>query len=397
MADWCGAGCLIGQDDANQALQADINADPSGRLQAATLYPDSSNWLARVHSWHSTQPRNVLQDALGQEPTLSPARDGLLEVQDAGLEGGQEGVMAEGGTHVKPEGAGDGDRQAGEEERSRDAGTLTCKPEASGQASEEAEPGVQGEAGRPSVAIFGEEIAAEEQVSLMDSVPGKSAWPAVGGIDTELVVFDDPVGEAAASSEQRHSDSPQLDESMELSGESATAGSPGHDTAEPSPANQQTPAVQTYIVLCRDNGWLQIFALPEMELVFHCRKVAEGPPLLTHGGSSPPGDAGEEDVGVQIVEACMESFGPSNAAGWQGYPARPSRPSSPARPPMALPPPNPQAFSRLKPKEKLRVTIKYSLWFLSGKPSRKRTCQSRLTELLQTCHTAEDQGDRASQ
>ncbi|KAL0047613.1 hypothetical protein WJX82_007762 [Trebouxia sp. C0006] len=90
-------GCLIGQDAANQALQADINADPTLRLTAATLYRDNSGWLHQVQSAHSAHlsPAQSEPEALAEGPAqMTPGAegyDGVVEVEDAGLEGGQEG------------------------------------------------------------------------------------------------------------------------------------------------------------------------------------------------------------------------------------------------------------------------------------------------------------------
>lgn len=83
-------GCLIGEDAANQALQADINADPTIRLTAATLYHDSSGWLSKALSARAPQPTE--SDPLQAES----AHDRLVEVADGGLEGGQEGGLVAG-------------------------------------------------------------------------------------------------------------------------------------------------------------------------------------------------------------------------------------------------------------------------------------------------------------
>ena len=76
-------GCLIGEDDANQALQADINADPTTHLTAAALYQDTSAWLSKALAARSPHP------AEPDPREAESAHDQLIEVEDGGLEGGQ--------------------------------------------------------------------------------------------------------------------------------------------------------------------------------------------------------------------------------------------------------------------------------------------------------------------
>ena len=87
------AGTLVGED-ANQALQADINADPSTRLEAATLYRDTSGWFARVHSAQAAESAKAAQkpDAEGQGLAGEQPRDRILEVEDGGPGGGCSGA-----------------------------------------------------------------------------------------------------------------------------------------------------------------------------------------------------------------------------------------------------------------------------------------------------------------
>ena len=90
-------GCLIGEDDANQVLQADINADPTTRLTAAALYQDSSAWLSKALAARSPHP------AEPDPREAESAHDQLIEVEDGGLEGGQvpgEQVRASHGPHM---------------------------------------------------------------------------------------------------------------------------------------------------------------------------------------------------------------------------------------------------------------------------------------------------------
>ncbi len=39
------AGCLTGEDAANELLQAEVNAEAAQRLSAATIHTDVSGWL----------------------------------------------------------------------------------------------------------------------------------------------------------------------------------------------------------------------------------------------------------------------------------------------------------------------------------------------------------------
>ena len=87
-------GCLIGEDDANQVLQADINADPTTRLTAAALYQDTSAWLSKALAAHSPHP------AEPDPREAESAHDQLIEVEDGCLEGGQVPGEQVSATHV---------------------------------------------------------------------------------------------------------------------------------------------------------------------------------------------------------------------------------------------------------------------------------------------------------
>ena len=81
---------MIGEDAANQALQADINAAPTTRLTATTIFQDASAWFGKALAARTPQPAE--SDPLQAES----AHDQLVEVEDGGLEGGQEGGLVSG-------------------------------------------------------------------------------------------------------------------------------------------------------------------------------------------------------------------------------------------------------------------------------------------------------------
>ncbi len=291
---------MIGQDAANQALQADINADPTLRLTAATLYRDNSGWLHRVQSAHSahlslaqSEP-GALAEGLAQMTPGAEGYDGVVEVEDAGLEGGQEGVTPGVQPAVKQEKTDDGSQHMQEEQQTQAASS-------SGQASstavknepqvenlkeqEEVGPsgGADAQTSTASVAMFGSEIAKQDQDTQQQPTPDKM-------------------------------NSEPHDASQELPGLTSTDNQTPQEEEETGPANQQVPHIQTYIVLCREQGIMQIFALPEMQLIFSYSNVVEGPLLLTQAGSSPTPLGGEE-AQTHVTEALLESFGPTVVPG----------------------------------------------------------------------------------
>ena len=298
------AGTLVGED-ANQALQADINADPTIRLEAATLYRDTSGWFARVHSSFSAEAAEAANDAqepdaVEQTPAGEQPGDRMLEVEDGGLEGGQEGVAQEPAA-VKQE------KDAGDAQQPPSGSRSASSSESVHVKEEEAE-----EAGReePSVAIFGDEIASDNNMKHEDNSADAQLEQNQAG----------SAAETSAASAQGPQSSPNqkaqdLQQSVPLQhGPEPPESTPlvGQSTADSSAAKQ--PTVQTFTVLCRENGLLQIFALPDMQLLFSYTNPIEGPPLLTQGGSSPH-QLAEEEAKVRVVEARMESFGPRDASG----------------------------------------------------------------------------------
>ena len=298
------AGTLVGED-ANQALQADINADPTTRLEAATLYRDTSGWFARVHSALAAESAKDAQrpDAEGQAPAGEQPRDRILEVEDGGLEGGQEGVAQEPAT-MKQETDGGGAQQP--------SSGLGWASEAEPVHVKEEE--AEESRDRPSVAIFGGEIASGGKIKHEDD----SADPQLRQDQAESATEINP---AAASTPGLQSSPNQMAQDSKKSPPLQDSPEPLQSTALPdsSPsdsttANQPRPAVKTFTVLCRENGLLQIFMLPGMQLLFSYTNPTEGPPLLTQGGSSPH-QLAEEEAKVRMVEARMESFGPRDTSG----------------------------------------------------------------------------------
>ena len=237
--------------------------------------------------------------AEGQAQTTPEAEgyDGVVEVEDAGLEGGQEGVT-QGAAGVQPavkqEKTDDGSQHMQEEQQNQAASSsgqapsiaVKDEPQA-GNLDEQEEVGPSGEAdaqtSNASVAIFGSEIAKQDQ--------GSQQQPTADRMNSE-----------------------PPDASHDLPGLASTDNQTLHEEEEAGPANQQVPHTQTYIVLCREQAIVQIFALPEMQLIFSYSNVVEGPLLLTQGGSSPT-PLGGEAAQTHITEACLESFGPTVVPG----------------------------------------------------------------------------------
>ena len=65
---WPAAGCLTGEDTANELLQAEINADASQRVSAAALYADVSGWLGQAHT--AAAAAGTAQNCILTEGTL---------------------------------------------------------------------------------------------------------------------------------------------------------------------------------------------------------------------------------------------------------------------------------------------------------------------------------------
>ena len=222
--------------------------------------------------------------------------DGVVEVEDAGLEGGQEGVT-QGAAGVQPavkQEKTDDDSQHMQEEQQTQAASSSGQPPSSavkdelqaGNLKEQEEVGPSGEAdaqtSTASEAVFGSEIATDHD---------SQQQPTADRINSE-----------------------PPDASQELPGLAFTDNQTPQEEEEAGPSNQQVPHTQTYIVLCREQSIVQIFALPEMQLVFSYNNVVEGPLLLTQGSSSPT-PLGAEEAQTHITEACLESFGPTVVPG----------------------------------------------------------------------------------
>ena len=260
--------------------------------------------MQSAHSAHlglTQSATGALAEGQAQTTPGAEGYDGVVEVEDAGLEGGQEGVT-QGAAGVQPavkqEKTDDGSQHMQEEQQNQAA---TCSGQAPSVAvkdepqagnlsrTEQEEVGPSREAdaqtSTASVAIFGNKIAKTDQDSQQQ--------PTAGRINTE-----------------------PPDASHELPGLTSTENqmTEKEEEEEAGPADQQVPHVQTYIVLCREQDILQIFALPEMQLIFSYNNVVEGPLLLTQGGSSPTPLGGEE-AQTHVTEACLESFGPTVVPG----------------------------------------------------------------------------------
>lgn len=256
--------------------------------------------MQSAHSAHLSLAQSE-PEALAEGPAqMTPGADGydgVVEVEDAGLEGGQEGVT-QGAAGVQPavkQEKTDDDSQHMQEEQQTQAASSSGQPPSSavkdelqaGNLKEQEEVGPSGEAdaqtSTASEAISGSEIAKTDHDSQQQP-----------------------------TADRMNSEPP--DASQELPGLAFTDNQTPQEEEEAGPSNQQVPHTQTYIVLCREQSIVQIFALPEMQLVFSYSNVVEGPLLLTLGGSSPT-PLGAEEAQTHITEACLESFGPTVVPG----------------------------------------------------------------------------------
>lgn len=255
-----------------------------------------------MHSNLSAESAGEAQglDAEGQGPAGEQPRDRILEVEDAGLEGGQEGVAQD------PPGM----KQERDKEEAHPA-----KAEPVSVKQEEAEGSeLEGSQDRPSIAIFGEEIAAESDVKHEDDpqLREDQAGATISIASASASVQDrDARGQVVPATKESPA---QQDGVQNPISNDVVNHVTEHVTSDSGTANQQPPAVNTFAVLCRENGMLQIFSLPDMQLLFSYSNPIEGPPLLTPGGSSPP-QPEEGGANVRVVEACMESFGARDASG----------------------------------------------------------------------------------
>ena len=113
---------------------------------------------------------------------------------------------------------------------------------------------------------------------------------------------------------------------------------------EPQPSSRESPsrrspprgAVQSFIVLCRDNGWLQLYALPDMQLVFAYQHASDGPTVMGQGLCSPDPRGLVGGAALQIVEVCIQSFGPTTTSGDSCTPSRNYRTSHHENPSSGL-------------------------------------------------------------
>lgn len=300
-------------EDANQALQADINADPTTRLQAATLYRDTSGWLAKMHSNLTAEAAESAQDAQGpddaggQGPAGEQPRDRILEVEDGGLEGGQEGVAQEPAVVKMEENGGDAQQPSSASGSASKAESVHVKQEEAEESRD-----------TPTVAIFGEEIASgssfKGEDDSTDPLPKQDqAGSATTTTDPASTSAQDPQSDCPNQEATDSKGSLQQQGHPELPLQSTALADP--PTSDPTTTATQPPqSAKVFIVLCRENGLLQIFVLPDMQLLFSYTNPIEGPALLTQGGSSPPPLA-EEEGKVRVVEARMESFGPRSSSG----------------------------------------------------------------------------------
>ena len=287
-------GCLIGEDAANQALQADINADPTTRLTAATIFQDASGWFGKALSACASQPAE--SDPLQAES----AHDQLIEVEDGGLEGGQEGGLVPG----EQQGSGVSQLSSvivkGEHNASQQLPAPSQDSRAQNSASEMQQ--------AASTAIFGSEIAGNDTSSdspvMMTESSNTGQEPAAGSVPQIASVTEDTDMD----------DVNQLQLTVYPDDQTAS-----HDARATSPGGTQRVGVAgtqgSFIVLCRENGWLQLYALPDMELVFSYQHANDGPPVMGDGGSSPDPRGLEGGPALQTVEVCMQSFGPTTTSG----------------------------------------------------------------------------------
>ena len=250
--------------------------------------------MQSAHSAHLSLAQSepgALAEGQAQPTPEAEGYDGVVEVEDAGLEGGQEGVTpgaADVQPAVKQEKTDNGSQHMQEEQRNQAASS-------SGQA--------------PSIAVKDEPQA--ENPKEQEEVGPSGEADAQISTASEAIFGSEIVQGNQGSQQQPNADQKQSelpDASHELAGLISTDNQMPQEEEEAGPASQQAPHIQTYIVLCREQSIVQIFALPDMQLVFSYSNVVEGPLLLTQGGSSPSPLAGEE-AQTHVTEACLESFG----------------------------------------------------------------------------------------
>lgn len=223
--------------------------------------------------------------------------DGVVEVEDAGLEGVQEGVTR-GAAGVQP---------AIKQEKIDD-GSQHMQDEQQNQAASSP--------GQPLSTAVKDELQAgnlqeHKEVRISEEADAQTSTVSAAIFDSEIAKTDQG-SQQQPTADRINSEPP--DASHDLPGLTSTDNQTPQEEEEAGPANQQVPHVQTYIVLCREQSIMQIFALPEMQLVFSYSNVVEGALLLTQGASSPTPLGGEE-AQTHVTEARLESFGPTVVPG----------------------------------------------------------------------------------
>lgn len=292
------AGCLVGEDAANQALQADINANPAIRLTAASLHQDASGWLGRALAATSAQ-RVESQHAQQAES----AHDQLVEVEDAGLEGGQEGCLVPGEQASVPEDpSGSGDQAANDVKHEPREGQDLKRQNSPTELQD-----------TPSRATAQQHVshASAEQGAPNSPVRSRARLnsPEQHQVEPEGLL---PASDALQDTDMSDADPLQL---VELPNQEQTRSGPEHARQTASPPAGLPKGNGSFILMTRENGWLELYALPGMELVFSHQHASAGPAVLADGGCSPDPSSLEGVPQMQTMEVSLQSFGPSTMSG----------------------------------------------------------------------------------
>lgn len=161
-----------------------------------------------------------------------------------------------------------------------------------------------------SVAIFGSEVAGEEKLLSSPAAGAEPARPSHMGPEPNSPAVQVPqIANVTEDTEMEGSNQRQLT----VHQDDTPAASHGARSA--SPAADRRGKRRDFIVLCRENGWLQLYALPEMDLIFAYQHATDGPAVMGEGGCSPNPAGLEGGSALQTVEVCMQSFGPSSTSG----------------------------------------------------------------------------------
>ena len=167
---------------------------------------------------------------------------------------------------------------------------------------------------RASVAVFGDEIASDGNIKHEDESADPQLRQDQAGSATETNAAAAAVDGLQSNLSHMAQDSKESLQQQDRPEPLRSTALADQSPSDPTMTKQQLPAVKAFTVLCRENGLLQIFALPDMQLLFSYTNPIEGPPLLTQGGSSPHQPT-QEEAKERVVEARMESFGPRDASG----------------------------------------------------------------------------------